>query len=132
MDARTVDIQTRIFSAQQLITKFSVQDFENIWDNQDNCNLIESMILRWPIGHFVFYGHDYCINGMSRFNAIKDFIEGKFALTNLKYVETYNGLTFDQLPPWTQRNITEYDIDMKYIVNYCPLDVKYNLIARFK
>lgn len=132
MDARLIDIHNSRITVSKMLEIYSIQSFESEWGIHQKSNLIESMMLQFPISDFVFYGYDFCINGFNRFQAIKEFVENEFSLVGLKYLEINEGLFFDDLAPWIQRRIMQYDCDIKKIQPYCTSDIKEDLIKRFK
>lgn len=67
-----------------------------VWkENKRKSLLIESLMLRIPIPAFYFYENEdgiyQVIDGQQRLNTIKEFVDGKFALSGLEYLgEQYN------------------------------------------
>ena len=62
-----------------------------VWDNFRKSRLIESILLRIPLPMFYFSedleGRFTIIDGLQRISTIKEFMENKFPLKNLQYLE---------------------------------------------
>ncbi|MDR1860602.1 MAG: DUF262 domain-containing protein [Bacteroidales bacterium] len=68
-------------------------DFQRlmVWDQTQKSRLIESILLRIPLPMFYFAedreGKLSVVDGLQRIRAIKDFMDNKFALKNLQYLQ---------------------------------------------
>jgi hypothetical protein len=68
-------------------------DFQRylVWDHMQKSQLIESILLRIPLPMFYFAedkeGKLSVIDGLQRISAIKEFMDNKFPLRNLQYLE---------------------------------------------
>lgn len=97
-----------------------------VWDNSRKSLLIHSMIEGYPIPPFYFARRDDgkydALDGQQRSNAIKDFMDEEFSLTeNTPDVLGENGdaveiagLKFSELPEWAQDNIKDYSLTIYY------------------
>ena len=69
-----------------------------VWEPLKKWRLIESILLRIPLPMFYFSedleGRFTIIDGLQRISAIKEFMENKFSLKNLQYLENCEGKYF--------------------------------------
>lgn len=92
-----------------------------VWkENKRKSLLIESLMLRIPIPAFYFYENEdgiyQVIDGQQRLNTIKEFVDGKFALSGLEYLgEQYNKKRFK-------------DIDIKYVQRIYRTQIAVNIL----
>lgn len=104
--------------------------FDNIvqrgltWETKRKALLIHSMVMGYPIPPFYSArssaGYDM-LDGKQRCNAIADFINGKYKLTELPEVTLENGeeiniskLSFEELPEELQDAIQDYSLNVYY------------------
>jgi len=118
-------------------------DFQRhlVWDQIQKSRLIESILLRIPLPMFYFAedkeGKLSVVDGLQRISAIKDFMENKFPLKNLQYLEKTCGDKF------YEKNGKNHGIDAKYfrwfnlttlsaniIDPSSPYQVKYDIFRR--
>jgi len=98
-----------------------------VWDNNRKSLLIHSMIEGYPIPAFFAAkdenGHYSMLDGKQRSNAIADYINGKYELSNLPEVAfedgeeqevDINGFDFDGLPEELQDRIKDYSLTVYY------------------
>lgn len=122
-------------------------DFQRnfVWDDTRQSRLIESILLRIPIPVFYFSMDDdglmHVVDGVQRLTTIKKFMSGEFALQDLEYLKTLNGLRYT--PNKQERSESEGYLDDKYsrrinstqisvnvIDPKSPTDVKYDIFRR--
>ena len=76
--------------------------------------LIESLLLNIPIPPVFFYENDLAryegMDGQQRLNAIKEFLEGDFALRGLTVLSDLHGRRYTKLPPKVKRNLDRASI----------------------
>lgn len=77
------------------------------WSTPQKSRLIESLLLNVPVPPIFLYeteGARYeVMDGQQRLNAIKEFLEGDFALSGLQALAPLNGLRYSRCPPRIKR-----------------------------
>jgi hypothetical protein len=77
------------------------------WTNPQKSRLLESLLLNIPVPPIFLYeteGARYeVMDGQQRLNAIKEFLEGDFALSGLQVLSPLNGLRYSRCPPRIKR-----------------------------
>ena len=115
-NAFRVVYQTNNFFLPQLKELITKGDVLNIrpeyqrrlrWLNPQKSRLIESLLLNVPVPPIFLYeveGARYeVMDGQQRLNAIKEFLEGDFALSGLQVLYPLNGLRYPRCPPRIKR-----------------------------
>jgi hypothetical protein len=108
--------QTNNFLLPQLRDLISKGDILNIrpeyqrrlrWLTSQKSRLIESLLLNVPVPPIFLYETDEAryevMDGQQRLNAIKEFLEGDFALSGLQALFPLNGLRYSKAPPRVKR-----------------------------
>ena len=117
-------------------------DFQRhfVWQEPEKkSRLIESMMLRIPLP--VFYlaqdneGKFQVIDGLQRLTVIKDFLENKFSLKGLEYLEDCERLYFSkdintELDAKFKRRITQTNLMINIIDPQTPVKVKFEIFKR--
>jgi hypothetical protein len=111
------------------------QRSSDVWSNDVQSRLIESLILCIPIPSFYFDATNrdkwIIVDGLQRLTAIDKFvIKKELALSGLEFLTDYNEKKFDDLPRNFKRNIEEADVNMYLIQEGTPTDVKFTLFKR--
>lgn len=77
------------------------------WSTPQKSRLIESLLLNVPVPPIFLYeteGARYeVMDGQQRLNAIKEFLEGDFALSGLQVLTPLNGIRYPRCPPRIKR-----------------------------
>ena len=116
------------------------QRLPDLWNDQKQSRLIESLIIRIPLPTFYFdAGEDdklIVVDGLQRLNAIRRFMALKegdpecLYLTGLEYLTEYNGYSFEALPPTIQKRIKAQVITAYIIRAGTPDKVRISIFTR--
>lgn len=84
------------------------------WATSQKSRLIESLLLNIPIPPIFLYETDEAryevMDGQQRLNAIKEFLDGDFALSGLEVLSPLNGLRYSKAPPRIRRALDRASI----------------------
>lgn len=97
--------------------------------------LIESLMLRIPIPTFYFYENEeskfIVIDGQQRLTTIRDFINNKFKLSGLEYLqESCGGKFFKELDLKYQQRINRTQFAVNILDSRSPLNVLFDIFRR--
>lgn len=116
------------------------QRIPDLWDDQKQSRLIESLIIRIPLPTFYFDAGDndklIVVDGLQRLYAIKRFMAlekddpQRLFLTGLEYLTEYNGHSFEMLPPTIQKRIKSQTITTYIIRSGTPDKVRTSIFTR--
>lgn len=106
------------------------------WTTDQQSLLIESLLVHIPLP--ALYGDCLddntwtIIDGNSRLDAIKNYVDGNYALSGLEFLPHLAGKRYDDLGRPRQRRIMESRITMHQVMPGVPDDVKYAIIDRIR
>ena len=110
------------------------------WKPRQKSELIESILMGIPIPViYMIQGERISpndepkrqvIDGLQRLSCIKNFLDNKFALTNLKIMPNINSKKFLDLEPAMQNRIEDYQIEIYTILPPVPERVKLDIFNR--
>lgn len=105
-----------------------------IWENPKASLLIESFLLNVPIP--IIYvseeedGKWSVVDGLQRLASLRRFFSGEFKLSKLEVLQELNGLTFQKLPPKSQRLLKNGILRIIVILQESHPEIKYDIFQR--
>lgn len=132
MDASKIRLTHDHITIKQLILK--CENNQRNYSPQEASILIESILLRIPIGNIIIdnsKGNNSIIDGNKRVSIIKDFLDNKFQLTNLEFLQKIKNNDWKSLPRNYQRRLEESYVQLIKIDNGTPNEIVKSLIQRF-
>ena len=137
-------IEKTRFSVFEILRKIKLgkiildPDFQrnNVWDNKQKSELIESILMGIPIP--LIYtsqstdGNMQIIDGRQRLSALRDFVDNdkSFTIKNLQILDSLNGKKFNDLKDIEKTKIEDYMFDIYMIVPPTPDEIKFDIFAR--
>ncbi|WP_437831686.1 DUF262 domain-containing protein [Niallia taxi] len=143
-DAERIRIEQRMLSVKYIKELLENNQLElapgfqrnKVWkENKRKSLLIESLMLRIPIPAFYFYEDEnsryYVIDGLQRLSTIEDFINNKFKLTGLQYLqEICNNKKFKDIDQKYVNRIYQTQLAVNIIDARTPPQVKFDIFRR--
>ena len=116
----TTDLQTALDRLHN-ITMETYYELERRWDNKHMSQFIESIIIQIPVMPVWVRidkpGKYTVVDGVKRLQALQNFIEDDWSLSDLEYVIDLNNKSYAEIPRSVQRRILETPVQIYYI---CP------------
>ncbi|MBV5281899.1 MAG: DUF262 domain-containing protein [Paludibacter sp.] len=148
-DPETIRVDTKSFSLRQVYDMIKISDIDLspdfqrnlVWDNLRKSRLIESILLRIPLPMFYFAqdeeGRISVVDGLQRLSTIRDFMDNKFALNGLEYLQAKCGGKYFNLEDKTKSIDAKYfrwfnmtQITVNVIDPSSPFKLKYDIFRR--
>ncbi|MCX8530861.1 DUF262 domain-containing protein [Chryseobacterium luquanense] len=145
-DAAKVNIETKTPSLDTLIRRIEENEIEmntesyfqrnnELWSIDKQSQLIESILIRFPLPAFFFDASDdnnwLVVDGLQRLSSIRNFCVNKsLRLQKLEFLPHLNGLGFEDLPGDLKRILKESQVVIYKIMPGTPVDVKFNIFKR--
>jgi hypothetical protein len=137
-----IDLKEDPMSVFQYIRKYKQKqliidpDFQRnfVWKPKQQSMFIESIILNFPLPPFYLNqdkeGNLIIIDGLQRTTTLIEFLDNKFALSELEALPGYNGKIFSKLPPEIQSKIEDKKIFLYILKPTTPTAVIYDMFNR--
>lgn len=107
---------------------------ENVWSLRQKSELIESILMGIPLPIMYFFqdnsGVKQVVDGKQRLSALFDFIDNKFALSELNILEDLKGKKFKNLSGLDQGKLEDYKIPINVIKPPTPDRIKFDIFDR--
>jgi len=131
----TIDILINRMRLFEIDLMPSFQRRSDVWKEEAQSRLIESILIRIPLPAFYLDATDedrwIVVDGLQRLSTLKRFIiEKDLSLTGLEFLTQFSGKTYDDLPRNFQRRINETQVTLFLIEKGTPSDVKFNIFKR--
>lgn len=111
-------------------------DFQRseVWNSKQQYELIESILMGIPLPVIYLFQDEksnlQIVDGRQRITAIKDYLDNKFALKDLKILTAFNGKKFNDLDDAARSSVERYQMQAYVIQPPTPEQVKYDIFDR--
>lgn len=111
-------------------------DFQrkDVWDRKHKSELIESVLMGIPVPLIYLFENEngirQIIDGKQRITALKLFLENEYSLTNLSMLPKLSGKKFNDIDPFLQAKLEDYQLNIYVIQPPTPEYVKFNIFER--
>lgn len=141
---KTIKVDKGFYTAYELKRKHDKKpslvildsDFQRkgVWSPKQKRELIESVLMGLPLPIFYFNedkkGRLIVVDGRQRLTALFEFLAGDFHLGNLKILDQFDKLYFNDLDPILQSKIEDYQIMAHVIQPPTPDRIKFDIFDR--
>lgn len=123
---------------KKLLTLTPYFQREDVWDDKQKSELIESVLIDIPLPYFYLNRNDegqlIVVDGKQRLTALFNFMSTddtkKYKLQGLKILSKYNGKYFYELPPLFQTTIEDYQLRVYIIKPETPARIIFDIFDR--
>lgn len=125
---------------EDILLEPDFQRHPDLWSPKQQSRLIESLIIKIPLPTFYFDSTKddklIVVDGLQRLYAIKRFMvlekedPDRLVLTDLEYLQEYEGKIFEELPPGIQRRIKSQTLTAYIIRPGTPDKVRTSIFTR--
>lgn len=142
-DPDKIRVHTKHYSLRQVVDMIADQDLDlapdfqrqYVWKPQQQCGLIESILLGIPLPSFYFNeepdGRLQVVDGVQRLTTISRFVNQKsFKLQNLTYLKDLEGSGFGEIGPVFRRRLQGSQLVAHVIDPQTPYRVKFDIFRR--
>ncbi|MTE14130.1 DUF262 domain-containing protein [Nocardia sp. CT2-14] len=141
-DPDQIRISTRTFSLRNVLDMIDDGDLElapdfqrnRVWKGRQKSRLIESLLLQIPLPAFYFAedrgGMFRVVDGLQRLSTVHEYVQGRFALDDLEYLDAELGKGFRDLDAPLRRRLHNAQIVVHVIEPSTPNRVKYDIFKR--
>jgi hypothetical protein len=142
-DPKKVEISISTPNLAALVSRLThdeidlIPDFQrsgDLWKDQIQSRLIESILVNLPIPAFYFdaIAEDkwQVVDGLQRLTAIKKFVNNELPLKKLEFLTDLNDLRYSELSRPLQRRFEEFQTTVYLIKPSTPWQMKYSLFYR--
>ena len=143
-DPAKIRIETKVMTVDLLLKRLKEEEIDlmpdfqregGLWKDREQSRLIESLLVRIPIPAFYMDATNedrwLVVDGLQRLTVFKRFIvDGTLELSQLEFLQHFEGMRFQDLPRPMQRRIEETQVTVSLIQPGTPEDVRYYIFKR--
>lgn len=115
LDVTKLNISSRLYTIDDVFNDLKLNFEPSAWDDHRKSQFIETIIMRIPINNIYWYWNNDNIKiilGNERLSALNDFMQNKFKLTGLQFMDRFEGKSWNELERPFQRRIIETNISV--------------------
>ncbi len=142
-DPTAIRVDPKTYSLRNIVDMIRDNDLElapdfqrkKVWGPIQKSRLIESILIRIPLPAFYFSSDEgglmQVVDGLQRLSTVNDFVNGKFSLKGLEYLQKeIDGKRFKDLPALWSRRIYSTQITANVVDPQTPDQVKFDIFKR--